>query len=32
LLRDSGFTRIEAGPIRSQVVSLPLGFVRGWVA
>ena len=32
LLRDSGFTRIEAGPIRSQVVSLPLGFVRGWIA
>jgi ubiquinone/menaquinone biosynthesis C-methylase UbiE len=32
LLRDSGFTRIEAGPIRSHVVSLPLGFVRGWVA
>ncbi len=32
LLRDSAFTRIEAGPIRSQVISLPLGFVRGWVA
>lgn len=28
LLRESGFTRIETGPMRP----LPLGFVRGWVA
>jgi len=28
LLRESGFSRIEAGPVRP----LPLGYVRGWVA